>query len=470
MAPEATGGDQSLEELRRELSEAREQQAATAEILASLSSSVTAANQVFAKIAASAARLCDALDATIFQMDGDNLRIAAHHGPIPQGGTLPLTRAIVTGCAVLDRRPVHVADLQVESERYPEGSERARLLGHRTMLAVPLMHAGEAIGAIAIRRIEVRPFTERQIDLLKTFADQAVIAIENARLFEEVQARTRELTEVLEQQTATSEVLSVISSSPTNTQPVFSAIATNAVRLCNAMFGAVFSFDGKLVHFVAGHQITEDALRLWRDEYPISPRGLIRLAITDRAVVNVGDMFEDPRVANVEVARKLGNRSQLVVPMLQGGEVIGTINVYGAEPVPFSDAQIVLLQTFADQAVIAIENTRLFEEVQQRTRQLEEALEHQIATSDVLSAISRSKFDLGPVLDEIARTANRLCAADAIVLLKRGQDLSLVAHHGAVPAGFSTRPISRDWVADEPPLNSDRSTFMILLQPTRNIP
>ena len=206
--------DQSVEELRRELAEAREQQAATAEILASISSSVTDANKVFAKIAASAARLCDAHDATIFQVDGDNLRIVANHGPIPPGGTLPLTRAIVTGGAVLDRRTIHVADLQAESDKYPEGSDRARLLGHRTILAVPLIHAGEAIGAIAIRRTEVRPFTDRQIELLKTFADQAVIAIENTRLFEEVQARTRELQESLKYQTATSDVLGVISRSP----------------------------------------------------------------------------------------------------------------------------------------------------------------------------------------------------------------------------------------------------------------
>src|SRR5262249_51410017 len=148
-------------------------------------------------------------------------------------------------------------------------SDLAQRIGFHTVLATPLMRAGTAIGVISIRRTDVHPFTDRQIDLLKTFADQAVIAIENARLFEEVQARTRELTDALEQKTATSEILSVISSSPTDTQPVFSAIAKNAVQLCDAMFGAVFSYDGRLVHWVAGHQITEDALQLWRDEYPI---------------------------------------------------------------------------------------------------------------------------------------------------------------------------------------------------------
>jgi two-component system NtrC family sensor kinase len=206
-------GEQSVEALRRELAEAREQQAATVEILASISSSVTDANQVFAKIAASAARLCDANDATIFQVAGDLLRRVANNASIPQyetrgDDTMPLTREVVGGRAVLDGKTIQVADVQAEMGEYPEGSQRARRVGHRTILAVPLMRMGEAIGVIAIRRTEVRQFTDRQIDLLKTFADQAVIAIENARLFEEVQARTRELSKSLEYQTAISEVLS----------------------------------------------------------------------------------------------------------------------------------------------------------------------------------------------------------------------------------------------------------------------
>jgi two-component system, NtrC family, sensor kinase len=186
-----TCADQSVEEVRRELAEAREQQAATAEILRVISSSPTDLQHMFAVVASSAARLCDAFDATIFQVDGHLLRRVAHHGSILQDDILPLTRGVVTGRAVLDRRTIQVTDVQAETGEYPEGSDRARRIGHRTILAVPLIHAGEALGVIAIRRTEVRPFSDRQIDLLKTFADQAVIAIENSRLFEAERERTR---------------------------------------------------------------------------------------------------------------------------------------------------------------------------------------------------------------------------------------------------------------------------------------
>src|SRR5262249_4163369 len=233
-----TCADQSVEELRRKLADAREQQAATAEILRVISSSPMDSQRVFAEIAASAARLCDASDAAIHRVDGEALRLVVGHGSIPKGDdTLPLTREVVTGRAVLDGQTIQVADVQAETGEYPVGSANARRLGHRTLLAIPLMRAGEAIGVIGIRRTEVRPFADRQIDLLKTFADQAVIAIENTRLFEEVQARTRELSESLEQQTATSEVLGVISSSPGALQPVFETMLSNAVRICEAKFG-----------------------------------------------------------------------------------------------------------------------------------------------------------------------------------------------------------------------------------------
>jgi len=264
--------DQSIEELRHELAEAREQQVATAGILAAISNSPSEPSCVFADIAASAVRLCDAQNAGIVQTVGGRLRFLAHHGPLPTStAAIHLTRGSVVGRAIVDKRTIHITDLQAEKQEYPEGSELARQLRHRTFAAVPLLRLGEAIGAIAIRRAEVRPFTDRQIELLKTFADQAVIAIENTRLFEEVQARTAELQESHEYQTATSEVLSVIGRSPTDLQPVFDTIAQSTAWLCKAQFCHVFRFDGTLIHFAAVHGLTAEGREALRSLYPTPP-------------------------------------------------------------------------------------------------------------------------------------------------------------------------------------------------------
>src|SRR5262244_908203 len=263
--------ERRIQELTKELSEAREQQAATAEILRVISSSPTDVQRVFAEIAESAAYLCDAYDATIHQVDGDLLRLVAHHGPIPVAGSWPLTRGRLLPGAVINRRTIHVADLQAETDEYPEGSDIARRLGYHTILVVPLIRAGVAIGVITIRRTEVRPFTDRQIELVNTFADQAVIAIENTRLFEEEQASKRELKESLEYQTATGEVLGVISRSPTDIQPVFNTIARSAAELCKAQFCHVFRFDGVLIHFVASHGLSPIGAEAMRTKYPMPP-------------------------------------------------------------------------------------------------------------------------------------------------------------------------------------------------------
>jgi len=438
----AISGDQSVEALRRELAEAREQQAATAEILAAISNSPTDAYGVFAEIAASAARLCDAYDAGVLQHAGDHLLVVAQQGPIPVLGsigqaTLPLKRGVLIGRAVLDRQTVHVADLQAETVEYPEGSEFARRLGHRTMLAVPLIRAGEAIGAIYIRRTEVRPFTDRQIDLLKTFADQAVIAIENTRLFEEVQASKRELQESLEYQTATSAVLEVISRSPTDAKPVFDSIALSAASLCGAQFCHVFRFDGDLIHYAASNASSLEQISRIRDRYPIAPGRASATArcILTASVVEIPDVHLDPEYEHRQAANAVGFRSIVAVPMIKGARAIGAIVLLRSDPGRFQERQIELLKTFADQAVIAIENTRLFEEVQVRSRELSEALEEQTATSQVLSIISTSPGQLEPVFHAMLKHAVRICEAKFGVLFgHRAGKFHAVAWLGVPPA------------------------------------
>src|SRR5262245_14790705 len=236
-----------------ELAEALARQTATAEVLRAVANSTTNAELALQTIAESAARLLDVTDAEILRVEGDVLKVVAKHGPSrqwPIGSARPINRDWVTGRAVVDRAIVHIPDLQAAEAEFPEGAAYARELGHKTTLAAPLLREGIAIGAILIRRMDVRPLTEQQTALLKMFADQAVIAFENVRLFEEVQARTRELSEALEQQTATSDVLQVISRSPGQLEPVFQAMLGNAVRICEAKFGALYLSEGDAVRMV----------------------------------------------------------------------------------------------------------------------------------------------------------------------------------------------------------------------------
>jgi two-component system, NtrC family, sensor kinase len=459
LEPSTIGGDRSVEELRRELAEAREQQAATSEILRVVSSAPMDLQRVFAEIAASASRLCDANDASIFQVDGDGLRLVAHHGSISAGPigqfTLPLTRGVSAGRAVLDRRTSQVADLQAEGDEYPEGRDFALRHGFRTVLNVPLIRADAAIGVFAIRRTEARPFSDRQIELLKTFADQAVIAIENTRLFEEAQARTRELSKALEQQTATSEVLSIISKSPTETEPVFRAIVTSARVLLDGYSAALTELRGNELHLSAFTPIDEHSDAILRRAYPQLLENLPRGMHIKEAIL-VADIETDPRFEQWrDLARLRGYRSLLSVPLVREEMVIGFLFVSRREVGPFSPEEIALLQTFADQAVIAIENTRLFEaeqartrEVTERTRELTEALEQQTATADVLKVISRSALDLQRVLDALVESAARLTNAnDALILQVFGDSLRLVAHHGQIP---TARPVGQYTVHPPP--------------------
>ncbi len=405
-----------LEARNAELTEALEQQTATSEILRVIAASPTDLQPVLDTVAENAARVCGAFDAVLVLADGDTVRIAAHHGPIASsvGRKFPLTRGSVMGRAIIDRQTVHVHDLaEADEAEFPEGRALARRAGHRTTLGTPLLREGVAIGSLLIRRTEVRPFSDKQIALLKTFADQAVIAIENVRLFKELEARNRDLIESLEQQTATSEILRVISSSPTDVQPVFDAIVKSAVRLCGGLFGAVHRIDGDLVHIAALHNFSPEGEAAYRRLYPkpLGREGTSGRAMLDKRIVVVEDMERDSeRPPEFRSAAQLtGWRSILSLPMLREASPIGSITVGRAEPGSFSDTQIALLQTFADQAVIAIENVRLFKELEARNRDLTVALEQQTATSEILRVISSSPTDAQPVFETIARNALRLC-------------------------------------------------------------
>ncbi len=424
---------QELEQRNRDLTETLEQQTATGEILRVISSSPTDVQPVFDTIVRSAARLCEAYDVVIFTKEGERLHVGAHHGPIPLDfADQPIRRDWATGRAVIDRAPVNVRDLSKEGIEFPGGQALALRMGHRGILSVPLMREQEAIGAVTMRRTEARPFSEKQVALLQTFADQAVIAIENVRLFKELEQRNHDLTETLEQQTATGEILRVISSSPTDVQPVFDTIAQSAMRLCDAAYSVIGRYDGQLLHLVAHARVREEGVEALQQLFPMRPSRATTTsrAVLERTVVHVPDVLEDPDYAR-PVALALQNRSTLAVPMLHDGEPIGTISVGRLEPRPFTEKQIELLKLFADQAVIAIENVRLFKELEQRNRDLTETLEQQTATGEILRVISSSPTDVQPVFDTIAQSAARLCEAQTCFVFRLdGQLLHFVAHHG----------------------------------------
>ena len=403
----------------RDLSQALTYQTGSSNVLSVIASSPTDVGPVLKAIAESACELCEAYDAVVQLKNGDELQIRAHHGPIPiDAPKLLINRNWTAGRAVLDKKPVHVHDMQsAEGDEFLEAQERARHQGHRTVLSVPLLREGESIGAIILRRIEVHPFSEKQIALLQTFADQAVIAIENTRLFNETK-------EALERQTATADVLNVISRSPTDAAPVFDIIGERAEKLCNAEISVVSVLDGDLIRVAGIRGITRDNVELFRAHFPMP---LDRKTVTARtiktgAVVHISDVLVDTTYDNKVLAEQTGYRSCLGVPMHREGQVVGAIFVARTEPDRFSDNQIRLLEIFADQAVIAIGNVRLFEEVQAKTRDLTESLQQQTATADVLKVISASPGELEPVFQAMLENAVRLCDAKFAMLILYDKD------------------------------------------------
>jgi len=458
---------QALQARNRELTEALEQQTATAEILRVISSSPTDIQPVLNAVAESAARLCDSLDGSIFRVDENRLSLVAHHGPIPEAGRLtpkdaPLVRGTVGGRAVIERRTIQVVDLQAEAEEFPEGSARARQLGWRTQLSVPLLREGSAVGVISVRRVEARPFTDGQVKLLQTFADQAVIAIENVRLFQELETRNRELTEALQQQTATAEILRAISSSPTDVRPVFDAIASNAARLCESDELAVFRLDEGILRMVGnvGHGVRA---RTIGDTLAVTRGSVTGRAVLERRTIHIHDLLAEsdeewPEAKRVQ--QVVGHRTALAVPLMREGAVIGAIFTRRMAARPFTDRQVALLQTFAAQAVIAIENVRLFQELQARNRDLTDALEQQTATGEVLKVISGSPTDVQPVFETIVHSAVRLCGGLFGGLLRYdGELVHMAATVNFTPAGreayqrFYPRPPSRETASGRAILN-----------------
>jgi GAF domain-containing protein len=409
--------------LFNETKDALERQTAVSEILRVMAGSPTDVAPVLQAIAESAARFCGAENVSVI-LEGEDglLHPLGHVGALEtRVRPFPVDRTTVTGRSMLEGQPVHVHDLQAESEEFPLGSAQARTMGHRTTLATPLVRAGRAFGAILLRRGDVRPFTEKQVELVRTFADQAVIAIENVRLFNETK-------EALAQQTAVSDVLATISRSAFDLQPVLDTVTERATRLSGATQGVMYRVDGELLRYAAGFGPSQELMDLnRRNPIHVGDRGTLSGRVTaERRTVHLPDVLADPDYTYREAQELGGFRAMLGVPLLREGNVIGVMSLWRTEPAPFGDREIAIVETFADQAAIAIENVRLFNETK-------EALEQQRAVAEVLQTISRSVFDLQPVLDTVVENTARLASAEvALLSTSEGRDSYRVAAvHGA---------------------------------------
>jgi GAF domain-containing protein len=455
----AVGLQKKVTLLTRELDEAHQRQTATADVLKVISHSKFELQPVLDALAESAARLCEAEQTVIFLRDGSVYRIAARHGmpaeleEYAKQHPIPPRRNTLTGRVALESRVVHIPDALADPE-YSYGAQP--LGGYRAMLGVPLLREETCIGVMAITRKAPQPFTAKQIELVQTFADQAVIAIENVRLFEAEQQRTRELSESLDQQTATSEVLKVISSSPGELEPVFEAMLENATRVCEAKFGVLLLFDGETFRFAAEVGTPPAFAELVRQRGPFRPLagGHLDRVMQTKQLSHTAD-YAAEGIPSPPV--KLGGaRSMVDVPMLKDGELVGVFSIYRQEVRPFTDKQIALVQNFAAQAVIAIENTRLLNELRQ-------SLEQQTATADVLRVISSSPGELGPVFQAMLQNAVRICDAKFGVLFRyENETVDPVAR-------FGLPPVLADFLEQRGPFQPTAGTGLHRVLQTKNV-
>ena len=427
-----------LDQLSRELDDARQREAATSEVLKVINSSPGKLKPVFQAMLEQATRICDAKFGIVFRYEGGLFHPVASLDLPPaladfmakQGAFAP-QRGQLFGRLCESNTVINVVDRATD----PNPSPSFRYGGARSSIAVPMLKGNELIGAFFIYRTEVRPFTDKQIELVQNFAAQAVIAIENARLLNELRLRTGDLSEALEQQTATSEVLKVISSSPGELKTVFQTLLENATRICEAAFGSMLQREGDVFRRVALHNAPAAFAEFHARAPLVDPRTVsdLKRVVETKQVVHVADTAaEHP---DAPIAKYAGGRTLLIVPMLKDEELIGIVGIYRQEVRPFSEKQIDLVKNFAAQAVIAIENTRLLSELRQRTDDLTESLEQQTATSEVLRVISSSPGELEPVFQAMLENAVRICDAKFGNLMLREEDGFLVgATHGAHPA------------------------------------